>query len=98
MPRYWHILGQTLKFLLLALVLFYLADWGTFAVRLKRGTGLKNVTVEQYLSTPLKGQKIEYDYLGTAERSCSRAVFPQYVASQWIPPCWWLQRHNQAWQ
>jgi hypothetical protein len=76
----------------------YVADWSVFAVRLRYGSGLRTVTVEQYLQTPLKGQKIEFDYLGAADQSCARALFPQRVAAQWVLPCWWLKRHTVRWQ
>jgi hypothetical protein len=91
-------LGQIVRYLLLGLVLFYIVDWGQFEVRLRRGSGMGSISVEQYLRTPLKGQKLEFDYLGAADQNCARAMFPQYVASQWVPPCWWLQRHRQKWQ
>jgi hypothetical protein len=91
-------IAQTAKYLLIGLALVYGADWGVFQVRLMRGTGLGTVAVEQYLKTQLKGSKAEYDYLGTQDESCSRAVFPQRAGSQWNPPCWWLQRHRQRWR
>ena len=90
-------LGQTAKYLLIGLALLYAADWSVFEVRLVRGAGLASVPVEQYLKTSLKGGKDEYDYTGTADQDCSRAMFPQYAASQWNPPCWWLKRHRQSW-
>jgi hypothetical protein len=90
--------GQIAKCLLLGLILLYLLDWGVFELRRARGNGMGSVSVEQYLQTPLKGQKAEYDYLGTAEQTCSRTLFPQYAASQWNPPCWWLQRHKAQWE
>jgi hypothetical protein len=90
-------LGQTAKYLLISLALLYAADWIVFEVRLVRGAGLGSVPTEQYLKTSLTGGKTEYDYMGTADENCSRAIFPQYAASQWNPPCWWLQRHRQLW-
>jgi hypothetical protein len=85
-------------YLALSLATVYAADWIVFQIRLARGTGLGSVSVEQYLQTPLKGSKVEYDYLGTADAACSRTAFPQYAASAFDPPCWWLKRHNQRWQ
>ena len=90
-------LGQTAKYLLISLALLYAVDWSVFEVRLVRGAGLRSVPVEQYLTTSLKGGKAEYDYMGTADENCSRAIFPQYAASQWNPPCWWRERHRQHW-
>ncbi len=86
------------KYLLIAIVVIYAADWVVFEVRLSRGSGLQSVSVDQFLTTPLKGQKTEYDYLGTAPVSCASALFPQYAVSQWNPPCWYLKRHNVSWK
>jgi hypothetical protein len=91
-------LRRTAKYLLISSVLLYAVDWSVFEVRLVLGAGLGTVPVEQYLKTALKGGKAEYDYLGTADESCSRTVFPQHAASQWNPPCWWLERHRQHWR
>ena len=90
-------LRRTAKYLAIGLALLYAADWGVFEVRLLRGVGLRSIPVEQYLKTSLKGSKTEYDYMGTADTNCARAIFPQYAASQWNPPCWWLERHRQKW-
>jgi len=92
------VLGNFAKYLLIGLAVLYALDWGVFEVRHARGGGMASVSVEQYLQTPLKGQKAEYDYLGTADQICSRTLFPQYAASQWNSPCWWVQRHKAQWQ
>ena len=89
---------RTAKYLLIGLALFCAADWCVFEARLMRGAGLTAVPVEQYLKTPLKGEKEEYDYLGSGSENCARAVLPQYAAAQWNPPCWWLKHHNVSWQ
>ena len=73
-------------------------DWSAFETRRARGTAMGSVAVEQYLQTPLKGSKAEYDYLGTAYHSCSRTLLPQYAGSQWNVPCWWLEQHKTQWQ
>lgn len=86
------------KYLLIAALMTYAADWAVFEVRLSRGTGLQSVSVDQFLTTPLKGQKTEYDYLGTSAVNCASALFPQYAASQWNTPCWYLKRHNVSWK
>jgi len=93
-----RIIGLIAKYLLIGLAVLYVADWGLFEIRLARGAGLGSVPVEQYLKTPLKGDKTEYDYLGTANQNCSLTALPQYAASALNPPCWWLKRHNQRWQ
>jgi hypothetical protein len=85
-------------YLIMSLAILYAADWIVFEIRLARGVGLGSVAVEQYLKTQLKGDKAEYDYLGTADENCSLTALPQYAASALNPPCWWLKRHNQSWQ
>jgi hypothetical protein len=85
-------------FLLIGLALAYAIDWIVFGLRLSRGNAMGTVTVQQFLKTPLKGNKLEYDYLGQADASCSQTLFPQYAAATWNPPCWWLQRHKTRWE
>lgn len=92
------ILGLVAKYLVISLAVLYLVDWLVFEVRELRGTGLRTVSVEQYLATPLKGSKAQYDYMGAADEDCSRTLFPQYAKSTWNPPCWWLQKHHQRWE
>ncbi len=84
-------------YLLVALTTAYIADSIVFQIRRARGVGLDSVNVDQYLRTPLKGSKNEYDYLGTASKACSRSLFPQYAVSAWNPPCWWVERHRTVW-
>ena len=93
-----RIVGEAAKYLLITLAILYALDWTVFEVRRMRGSGMGSVAVDQFLATPLKGSKAEYDYLGTANQPCSRTLFPQYAASDWNPPCWWLVRHNTRWQ
>jgi hypothetical protein len=92
-----RIAARILSYLLIAMVALYVADTAVFQVRLMRGGGMSTVAVDQFLSTPLKGSKVEYDYLGTAPQSCSKSLLPQY-ASGWNAPCWWLKRHSAKWQ
>jgi hypothetical protein len=87
-----------LQSLLIAVVVLYAVDWGIFQARRSKGTAMGTISVEQYLATPLKGNKAEYDYMGNADENCSRSLFPQYASSTWNPPCWWLAHHNQRWQ
>jgi hypothetical protein len=48
------------------------------------------VSVSQFQVAPLKGNKEEYYYLGTADASCSLSIFPQAGSGA----CWWLERHK----
>jgi hypothetical protein len=92
------ILLRVLQYLVISVAVAYVADLIVFQVRLARGTGMNSIPVEQYLATPLKGNKAEYDYMGMANEACSRSIFPQYSSSVWNPACWWLRRHPARWQ
>jgi hypothetical protein len=74
--------------------LLYLGDTVVLRFRIPRGTAYDVVQVNQFLATPLKGNKIEYDLIGTVPETCSRSIFPQ----KGNPACWWLKRHNSQWQ
>lgn len=87
-------LGTALKYLVVLAVAIYLLDWGLFAVRSARGSGTGQVQVDQFLATPLKGQKTEYDYIGSQTVTCSKALFPHGGN----PTCWWVERHKDHWE
>lgn len=89
-----NLFAQALKWVLLGAVALYLLDWAALAVRLAQHGGFGTVTVNQYLATPLKGQKEEYDYLGSVDQRCVKSIFPHDDAQ----PCWWLARHKSQWQ
>lgn len=80
--------------LLVLAVLSYAADWMLWRAKLAHGTGFATVEVDQYLGTPLKGNKEEYDYLGKSQQPCAVAIYPHGGAQ----PCWWLRRHNSVWE
>jgi hypothetical protein len=88
-----RIVWLTLRLLLAAIVLVYLVDWAALRVKVVRGTGYGTVQVDEYLSTPLKGNKAEYDFMGTQSETCSHSLFPHGAA-----PCWWLARHANRWE
>jgi hypothetical protein len=67
-------------------VVSFLGDWAVFRLR---GGPLSKVTVDRYLTIPLKGNKQEFDYLGTMEVPCSVSLFPQAGQS----PCWQVRRN-----
>ena len=94
MKRLLKLLEQTAKVVVVAAIVLWLADWAVFRVREARGTGFDTVQVDEFLSTALKGNKQEYDYMGTAQVSCARALFPHASA----PACWWLRRHTTQWE
>jgi hypothetical protein len=93
-----RILELAAKYLLIGVVALYACDFLVFQVRRARGTGIGSMQVEQYLATPLKGSKAEYDYLGTAEVNCAKSLLPQYAQSRWNAPCWWLAQHKEKWE
>ena len=72
--------------LLAGFIVSYIGDWAIF---LFRGSPLSKVTVNQFQSVPLKGTKIEYDYLGSSDVPCSQSLFPHAGQS----PCWYLRRN-----
>lgn len=72
-------------------VLIYAGDWVVFRVR-KGPTGV--IQVNQLLATPLKGNKMEYDFMGVVPINCSRSIFPQ----DGNPACWWVERHKMQWE
>jgi hypothetical protein len=80
--------------MVIALGLLYGGDWIVLRFRVARGTAYSVVQVNQFLATPLKGNKVEYDLTGTVPETCSRSIFPQ----KGNPACWWLERHNTQWQ
>ena len=76
--------------LVAAFVVTYGGDWAIYKLR---GSPTSTVTVNRFLTVPLKGNKIEYDYVGTAQEACSVSLFPQAGQS----PCWHLRRNpNQT--
>lgn len=89
-----RLLQRILITLLALAALTYLGDFILWQVRMARGTGMGSIAVETYLSTALKGNKAEYDYLGTQAEPCANALFPHGNA----PACWWLARHTQQWE
>jgi len=82
-----------IRMLIAAVIVVYLVDWAVLRIRITRGSAYGTVQVDQYLSTALKGNKAEYDYLGTVTVACSRSIFPHGAA-----PCWWRNRHKSVWE
>lgn len=73
--------------LVVAFVAVYGGDWVIFKLR---GSPHSKVTVNRYLTIPLKGNKQEFDYLGSIDVPCSVSLFSQ--AGQ--DPCWQLRRNS----
>ena len=72
--------------LVVASVAVYGGDWAIFKLR---GSPQSKVIVNRYLTVPLKGNKQEFDYLGTIDVPCSVSLFSQAGES----PCWRLRRN-----
>jgi hypothetical protein len=72
--------------LVAALVIAYVGDWAIFRLR---GSPKSTVSINRFLTVPLKGNKEEYDYLGSEDVPCSESLFPQAGLS----PCWQLRRN-----
>jgi len=88
-----RILWIITRALVAAVIVVYLIDWAVLRKRMTGGTAYGTVQVDEYLSTPLKGNKAEYDYLGTVPVSCARSIFPHGAA-----PCWWRESHKSVWE
>jgi hypothetical protein len=83
-------LQRLLVVLAAAFVVIYAGDWALYKLR---GSPRSKVTVNRYVTIPLKGNKQEFDYLGSIDVPCSVSLFPQ--AGQ--APCWQLRRNpNQG--
>ena len=74
---------------IVALVAFAV-DWTVYKLR---GSPASTVAVNQFMVIPLKGQKTEYDFLGTANVPCAQALFPHGGKD----PCWNLRRSPNQW-
>jgi hypothetical protein len=84
-----RILGRILIGLIAALSVAYVGDWAIWRARVAMGGGMGTVSVGTLIETPLKGNKMEYDWDGTADVDCSKSLFPQAGSGA----CWWLVRH-----
>lgn len=84
-------LGRIFLVLAAAFVAIYIGDT---VVYLLRGSPRSTVSVHDFMSVPLKGNKQEYDYLGTIDAPCSVSLFPQGDQD----PCWYLRRYPNEWE
>jgi hypothetical protein len=84
-----RILGRTILWAVSALAVVYVGDWAVWRARVAMGGGMGSAPVGTMIVTPLKGNKEEYDWGGTAHVDCSRSIFPQAGSGA----CWWLTRH-----
>lgn len=81
------------RFVLILAVVFVAAYAGDWAIFKLRGSPQSKVTVNRFVTIPLKGNKKEFDYLGSGDVPCSVSLFPQAG----MIPCWELRRNpNQG--
>jgi hypothetical protein len=91
----YQLLGRWLLRILIAFAVFFLMAWiGDWTLFNLGGKPTSTVTVHRFMSIPLKGQKVESDYLGDFAVPCSRSLFPQGGND----PCWYLLRYPNQWE
>jgi len=89
-----RILGRAVIGLIGVLGVLYVGDWGVWRARVAMGGGMGSVQVGTLIETPLKGNKMEYDWAGYAMVDCSQSIFPQAGSGA----CWWLKRHSVVYE
>ena len=87
-------LARALVGLIGALSVLYVGDWAVSRARVARGGGMGTVSVGTLIETPLKGNKMEYDWGGSSDVACSRSIFPQAGGGA----CRWLERHKVVYE
>jgi hypothetical protein len=85
-----YLLGWLQRVLVVLAAVFVVIYGGDWAVYKLRGSPRSKVTINRYLTIPLKGNKQEFDYLGSIDAPCSVSLFSQ--AGQ--DPCWQLRRNS----
>jgi hypothetical protein len=80
-----HWMMRVVVILAVAFVVLYTGDWSVYKLR---GSPQGKVSVSRYVTIPLKGNRQEYDYLGTFDAPCSRSLFSQVG----LATCWQLSR------
>ena len=90
MTRWLRWLQRIAVALATAFVAVYAGDWTAYKLR---GSPQSQVTVNRYVTIPLKGNRSEFDFLGSSAVPCSDSLFPQSGLSA----CWQLRRNpNQG--
>jgi hypothetical protein len=86
------LLERTVLGVLISLPVLYAGDWLGYRYRLSHKTAFDAVTVHQFITVPLKNGRNEYDYVGSQQVACVKAIFP------WADddPCWWVRRHTEV--
>ena len=74
MKNWKQLLGRFAIAMLISVAILYAGDWVILRYRVARGTAFGSVEVDQFLATPLKGGKAEYDFVGSFQQPCSRSI------------------------
>ena len=82
-----------LSLLVIVLIGVSAADYIVFLYRQRHGDVLSFVTVREFVASPLKGGRYEYDFLGNMDVPCVQALLPH----QRMSPCWWISLHTDHW-
>ena len=83
-------LQRAVVVLVAGFVAVYGGDWAIYKLR---GSPTSTVSVNRFMTVPLKGNKDEFDYLGSQQQACSVSLFPHAGMSA----CWQLRRNpNQT--
>lgn len=84
------ILKWTRRVALVLVAAFIALYFGDMAVYKLRGNPQGHVRVNQTILVPLKGNKQEFDYLGSSDVACSVSIFSQAGEDA----CWVLRRNQ----
>jgi hypothetical protein len=82
---------RAVVWLLIVAAAVYVGDWVFFKLR---GSPTETVTVSMFVSAPLKNNKIELDYQGDEQWTCSKTLMPVFVPEPGMQPCWYLKKHK----
>ena len=77
---------RTVLFLMALTMITYLADLAAFQLRHQPHD---TIACPQVVAIPLKNNRTEYDYQGSVNLDCARALFPR----NGLEACWYL-RHK----
>lgn len=73
-------------------ILIYIADFAIMKFRIAKGSGAYGTfTVRSYYAIAKKANKVEYDYIGSEQETCTHSLFPHFGFN----PCWFVSRHTE---
>jgi hypothetical protein len=87
-----HYFIRIVVVLIAAAVLAYAADFAVLKIRIATNNNpYGTVTVRSYYSIAKKNSKVEYDYIGAEDETCTHSLFPQSGHN----PCWYARSHTE---